>query len=132
MDHETTLPPAAGKIRALLEDDEDLPDWAGELDSTAAALLQLQFRLLDGQLAVLEQTLVSAAEQSLPVTLHLRCWATALRATARRLTAHLAAAHGPDVDAAAAPAWLQRYRADPVAAARDGIDLVASDLLDER
>jgi len=44
----------------------------------------------------------------------------------------LAAAHGPDVDAAAVPAWLQRYRADPVAAARDGIDLVAGDLLDER
>jgi hypothetical protein len=131
VDHETPLPPAADKVRALLDDDADLPVWAGELDGTAAAVLQPQLRLIDAHLSVLEQTLIGAAEESLPVTLHLRCWTTAVRATARRLTGLLADAHGLDVDGTAVPAWLQRYRADPVAAARDGIDLVAGDLLAE-
>lgn len=138
MSHETSalppLPAAAQGVRARLNvHDDEVHHWAGDLAApTTAALHDLLTSLepLMSQLAARVVEGSSADQRGVTAALIVRCWALAVWSTLRDLGSVLS--ETPPVEMLPGSehlVWLTAsIAADPAAARRDGLDLLADDV----
>jgi hypothetical protein len=139
-DEMTTVapPPNAvdGVLARLRVDDDEVRDWAGTLGHPTAMALRELLTALEPLVTQIAEGAVegsSADQPGVMVALIVRCWALAVRCTVHDLRSLLGDNVAPP--ALALPgsqhlAWLAaHYAADPAAARRDGLDLLAGDVL---
>jgi hypothetical protein len=133
-DETTALPPLPAAVQGVLArlnvEDDEVHHWAGDLAAPTTAALHDLLTALEPLMSRLAARVVegsSADQRGVTAALIVRCWALAVWSTVRNLRSVLDGTPPLEVlPGSEHLAWLSAsIAADPAAAQRDGLDLLA-------